>query len=74
MGNKTAIAKALSALATLIVNTAAAVGAAAGGSGAVRYSPKTYPDARPGRQLRRSARHARGVDRAVIDQWLMWRN
>ena len=74
MRNKTAIAQALSAFATFVVNTAASVGAAAGGSSAARYSLKNYPDARQGRQLRRSARHARGVDRAVIDQWLMWRN
>ena len=74
MGNKTAIAKALSAVATVIVNTAASLGAAAGGSGAVRYSQKSYPDARPHRNLRRSGRNAHGVERAVIDQWLMWRN
>ena len=74
MGNKTAIAKALSAIAAVIVNTAASIGAAAGGSGAVRYSQRSYPDSRPGRTLRRSRRNARGVDRAVIDQWLMWRH
>jgi len=74
MGNKTAIAKTLSAIAAVIVDTAASLGAAAGGSGSSPYSPKTCPDARPGRHVRRSARNACGVDRAVIDQWLMWRN
>ena len=74
MVNKTAIAKALAAIATVIVDTAASLGAAAGGSGSLRYWKKTYPDAPPGRHLRRSARHPRGVERAVIDQWLMWRN
>ena len=74
MGNKTAIAKTLSAIATVIVNTAASLGAAAGGAGALRYSQKTYPDAQPGRRAPRRSRNVRGVDRAVIDQWLMWRN
>jgi len=74
MGNKAAIAKALSAIATVIVDSAASLGAAAGGSGYMRYSPKSYPDARPGRRVSRRARNPRGVDRAVIDQWLMWRN
>jgi len=71
MRNKRAIAQALSAIAIVIVDAAAAIGTAAGGPGKRRYSPQTYPDARP---ARRPARNARGVERAVIDQWLLWRN
>jgi len=67
MRSKPAIAKALSAIAAVIV-------AATGGRADRRYSPKTYPDSGQGRRPRRAARNARNVERAVIDQWLMWRN
>lgn len=69
----TATAKAFSAAATIIVHAAAAVGAAAGGPGEWLNTRKCFPG-RSGRRPRRPVRNACGVDRAVIDQWLMWRH
>ncbi|MDB5808813.1 MAG: hypothetical protein JWN94_935 [Betaproteobacteria bacterium] len=62
------IARKLMSLAGIIVNSAAALGAAAGGSQASRYLPRSHPDTRRGRVNR-----GRAVDRVVIDQWLLWR-
>ena len=73
MGIKTAIAKGLSAVGKVLVNTAAQIGAAHGGSGAVRFLSGLHHDGRVARRGR--PKHcARAVDCVVIDQWLMWRS
>jgi hypothetical protein len=69
-----AVASFAGAIAPALANALAAIEALAKRFGAGRYSPMTYPDAYLPRHRRRRAKHAtRGVDRAVIDQWLMWR-
>ena len=70
MSISTAIARAFSVIAEVIVNAAAAAGMAAGGPGDSLHTRKCYP----GGRLRRSVRNACGVERAVIEQWLMWRH
>ncbi len=68
------IVKFATTLATIIVNTIAPVGEIAKGLGAKRYSP-AYPDPCLPRNRRRHAKHSPcAVERAVIDQWLIWRN
>ncbi len=73
MGIKAAIARTLSAIGTVLVNTAAHIGAANGGSGASRFLSGAHHDGRLAR--RGHPKHcARAVDCVVLDQWLMWRN
>jgi hypothetical protein len=68
------IVKIATALATVIVNTIAPTGEIAKGLGAKRHSP-AYPDPCLPRYRRRRAKHSPcAVERAVIDQWLIWRN
>jgi hypothetical protein len=69
-----AVASVAGAIAAAIANALAPIDAIAKRLGATRYSPMTYPATFPPRQRRRRATHAaRSVERAVIDQWLMWR-
>lgn len=67
------IATAFSAIAAALVSAAAAIGTAAGGPGSWLNTRKCFPG-RSGRRPRRPVRNACGVERAVIDQWLMWRH
>lgn len=72
MSITTAIASAFSAVAAVVVAAAAAIGAAAGGPGDWLNVRKCFPG-RSGRRPRRPVRNACDVERAVMDQWLMWR-
>jgi hypothetical protein len=73
MNLKTAIAKLLSDVGAILVNTAAQIGAANGGIRSGMFLPGPHHDGRIARRGRR--KHcARAVDCVVIDQWLMWRS
>jgi hypothetical protein len=72
MSSKTAISTALAAIAHVIVNTAASMGAAAGNPGALRNAAKADRHSRQERR-RGAGGGSRDVERAVIDQWLLWR-
>ena len=69
------VASLAGAIATALVKAIAPIDAIAKRLGAGRYSPMTYPDTYLPRHRQRRAKDAtRGVEREVIDQWLMWRN
>ena len=63
-----ATARAVIAIAGVTAKAAAVIGAAIARLGAMRYGVQTCPGIRDG-----CNRGTRGVERAVFDQWLMWR-
>ena len=68
------VASLAGAISTALVKAIAPIDAIAKRLGTGRYSPMTYPDPYVPRHRRRRAKYAtRGVERAVVDQWLMWR-
>ena len=69
-----AVASLAGAIATALVKATAPIDAIAKRLGAGRHSPITFSDTYLTRHQRRHAKYAtRGVERAIIDQWLMWR-
>jgi len=74
MPTRGVVASLAGAIASALVKAIAPINAIAERLGAGRYSPMTFPNTYLPRHRQHRAKYAtRGVEREVIDQWLMWR-
>jgi len=74
MRTRGVVASLAGAIASALVKAIAPINAIAKRLGAGRYSPMTFPNTYLPRHRQHRAKYAtRGVEREVIDQWLMWR-